>query len=111
MMLNVGAIYIFLLCNQLWAVSPNYKDYVEYVTQFGKLLNLSKLLNLATRLKVDSTIREYIVTSPLWRMGFPVRRLFVVAVALYYVYMGVCKVSPILNDSLHGEFVSYFKGM
>ena len=39
-------------------------------------------------------------------MGFPIRRMFVVSVSLFYIYMGVCTVSPILNSSLHSELVS-----
>jgi len=43
-------------------------------------------------------------------MGFPVRRLFVVSVSLFYIYMGVCTVTPILNSSLHSELKGTFSG-
>ena len=39
-------------------------------------------------------------------MGFPIRRLFVVSVALFYIYMGVCTVTPAINADLHSELVS-----
>lgn len=43
-------------------------------------------------------------------MAFPIRRLFVVGVAILYIYLGVCKISPILNKDLHSEFKSSFVG-
>ena len=57
-------------------------------------------------LVVDSLIVTTKTPSYLATMGFPIRRMFVVSVSLFYIYMGVCTVSPILNSSLHSELVS-----
>ncbi|XP_063676748.1 uncharacterized protein LOC134813011 [Bolinopsis microptera] len=43
-------------------------------------------------------------------MGLPIRRMFVVSVSLYFIYMGVCTVTPILNSGLHSELSSSFSG-
>ena len=43
-------------------------------------------------------------------MGLPLRRIFVVTVSLYYIYMGICKIAPALNSDLHSEFRSSFAG-